>query len=279
MQNTFMSMVKRDHNMQKPSLPSLDFGCERQMGMKLGAGKRLFIVDNDEALLLILKDIFEDEGYEVHTFKDGPEILRYITQHGLPHLALVDLNLDTMHGFELSQKLKRMGDLPIVFISAEDAPDVIVDGLRNYADDYIVKPIHLSELVLRVQRIISRIYYHDSLLQPLIKIDERVSVDFANSKLIVDGKSVMLTPTEVGLLHVLMRNAGRVVTSDTLIARVWPADDVYEDTLRVHMHRLRGKLELDMHNPQYIQTERGVGYRFLLPNPEVLKSIPTHSVR
>jgi DNA-binding response OmpR family regulator len=169
-----------------------------------------------------------------------------------------------MHGFELSQKLKTMGDLPIVFITGDESPETVVKGLVHYADDYLIKPFQLRELAARVRRILSRIYEFDYVQQPLIEIDERVSVDFAKSKLIINGEITMLTPTEVGLLHVLVRNAGRVVTSDTLIARVWPADEVYEDTLRVHMHRLRRKLEPDIHHPKYIQTERGIGYRFLL---------------
>jgi DNA-binding response OmpR family regulator len=232
--------------------------------MNPGAEKRLLIVDNDAALLVVLRDLFEAEGYEVVTFADAPEVLRYVTQHGLPHLALVDLGLDSMHGFELSQKLKTMGDLPIVFITGDESPETVVKGLVHYADDYLIKPFQLRELAARVRRILSRIYEFDYVQQPLIEIDERVSVDFAKSKLIINGEITMLTPTEVGLLHVLVRNAGRVVTSDTLIARVWPADEVYEDTLRVHMHRLRRKLEPDIHHPKYIQTERGIGYRFLL---------------
>jgi DNA-binding response OmpR family regulator len=244
--------------------------------MTMGAGKRLLIVDNDVILLGVLKDLFEDEGYEVVVFEDAPDVLRHVAQHGLPHLALVDLGLDSMHGFELSQKLKMMGDLPIVFITGDESPETVVNGLIHYADDYLIKPFQLRELAARVRRILSRIYEFDYVQQPMIEIDEHIAVDFGKSKLMVDGEAVVLTPTELGLLHVLIRNAGRVVTSETLIARVWPGDEVYEDTLRVHMHRLRRKLEPDIHHPKYIQTERGIGYRFLLLDLKAIKSVPAN---
>ena len=98
--------------------------------------------------------------------------------------------------------------------------------------------------------------------QPVIRVDDSLSVDFAHNRITVAGKHYSLTPTESILLHVLLRNAGRVVENRLLIARVWPSEDVYEDTLRVHMHRLRRKLESDSHHPHYVRTERGIGYMF-----------------
>ncbi|HLV36190.1 MAG TPA: winged helix-turn-helix domain-containing protein, partial [Spirillospora sp.] len=100
--------------------------------------------------------------------------------------------------------------------------------------------------------------------QPVIRVDEHLSIDFAHNRIMVSGKQYSLTPTESILLHVLLRNAGRVVENRLLIARVWPSEDVYEDTLRVHMHRLRRKLESDSHHPHYIRTERGIGYMFTI---------------
>jgi DNA-binding response OmpR family regulator len=103
--------------------------------------------------------------------------------------------------------------------------------------------------------------------EPIIKIDEHLQIDFAHNRIVMSGKSLGLTPTESILLHVLLRNAGRVVENRMLIARVWPNEDVFEDTLRVHMHRLRRKLEADSHHPHYIRTERGVGYMFTIKPP------------
>lgn len=232
------------------------------MGL-VGEPKRLLVVDDDPALTRLIRDKFIDEGYDVTTFTDGPEALDYVERAGLPHLALIDLKLTTWHGFELSRKLKERGDLPIVFITGNDKTDTVVKGLTEYADDYVTKPFELAELVARVWRVLSRIASFEYAQTPVIQVDDWLSVDFGNSQLLAGGKRITLTPTEANLLHVLLRNAGRVVTSETLIARVWPTEEVYEDTLRVHMHRLRRKVEPERQSPKYIKTERGIGYRFV----------------
>ena len=93
-------------------------------------------------------------------------------------------------------------------------------------------------------------------------VDDHLTVDFAHQRAIVDGEAVPLTPTETKLLYILMRNAGRIVTTDFLLRRLWPLEEVFEDALRVHIHRLRQKVELIPSRPRYIVTERGLGYTF-----------------
>ena len=230
--------------------------------------QKILLVDDDKDLLDLLRLEFEVEGYEVATFQDGLQVLKHVRKSGLPHLALIDLKLPSMHGFELAEQLKSLGDVPIVFLTSINEPDTIVDGLRLYADDYVTKPFEIRELLARVQRVLSRITDFRYAQAPMIEVDEHLAVDFGNSRLLVRGRTVALTPTEASLLHVLIRNAGRVVPSSTLIARVWPRSEIYEDTLRVHMHRLRRKLEPDFHRPMYVYTERGVGYRFRSLEPE-----------
>lgn len=94
-------------------------------------------------------------------------------------------------------------------------------------------------------------------------MDDRLAVDFSHQRALVDGECVPLTPTETKLLYILMRNAGRIVTSDSLLRRLWPREEISEDTLRVHVHRLRKKIQGSQTEPQYISTERGIGYRFV----------------
>lgn len=223
---------------------------------------KVLVIEDDANISKLISDYMSAHGYEVIAFLDGPEALDYVKQEGLPHIALVDLALPTIHGFELSNKLKAMGDVPIIFVTSTGDTDTIVQGLRRYADDFIVKPFDLRELEARVQSVLSRMPSLDYASQPVIHVDDHLSIDFAHNRIIVGGKHYNLTPTESILLHVLLRNAGRVVENRLLIARVWPAEDVFEDTLRVHMHRLRRKLESDSHHPHYIRTERGVGYMF-----------------
>lgn len=201
-------------------------------------------------------------GYEVTALDDGPEALEYVQQHGLPHIALIALSLPSLRGFELAEKLKSIADVPIIFMASTDDAETIVQGLKRYAEDFVVKPFALRELEARIQVVLARMPSFDYASEPVIFIDDSLSIDFAHNRVVVRGKTIRLTPIESILLYVLLRQAGQVVENRMLIARVWPGQDVYEDTLRVHMHRLRRKLEVDSHHPYYIRTERGLGYRF-----------------
>jgi DNA-binding response OmpR family regulator len=229
---------------------------------------RVLLVEDDTSISKLIGEYLGKHGYQVTSFEDGPEALEHIRQHGLPHIALVDLGLPSMHGFELSNKLKSMADVPIIFVTSTGDTDTIVQGLKKYAEDFIVKPFELRELEARIQVVLARMPSLDYASEPIIHIDDSLSIDFAHNRIIVGGKTIGLTPTESILLHVLLRNAGRVVENRMLIARAWPSEDVYEDTLRVHMHRLRRKVESDSHHPHYIRTERGVGYMFTIRPPE-----------
>ncbi len=229
---------------------------------------KVLLVEDDKNINKLISDYLTAHGFEVTSFEDGPDALDHVQMRGLPHIALIDLTLPTMHGFELSNRLKSMADVPIVFITATSDTDTVVQGLKKYAEDFIVKPFELRELEARVQVVLARMPSLDYASEPIIRIDDNLSIDFAHNRIVVNGKAYGLTPTESILLHVLLRNAGRVVENRMLIARVWPSEEVYEDTLRVHMHRLRRKLEADSHHPHYIRTERGIGYMFTVRPPE-----------
>lgn len=228
---------------------------------------KVLLIEDDESVSTLIVDYLSKYGYEVSHFADGPEALEFVRNKGLPHIALLDLTLPSMHGFELATKLKSMADVPIIFVTSTSDTDTIVQGLKKYAEDFIVKPFELRELEARIQVVLARMPSMDYASEPIIHIDENLDIDFAHNRITVNNKSMGLTPTESILLHVLLRNAGRVVENRMLIARVWPSEDVYEDTLRVHMHRLRRKLEADSHHPHYIRTERGVGYMFTIRPP------------
>jgi DNA-binding response OmpR family regulator len=234
---------------------------------------KVLVVEDNLEISKLISDYLLSRDYDVAVFDDGPEALKHVKQNGLPHIALIDLTLTTMHGFELSGKLKAMGDVPIIFVSAETETDIVVQGLKRYADDFIVKPFNLRELEARVQTVLSRMPSLDYASQPVAIIDDNLSIDFAHNRITVGGKTHSLTPTESILLHVLLRNAGRVVENRLLIARVWPSEEVFEDTLRVHMHRLRRKLESDSHHPHYIRTERGIGYVFTMRPSEMPETV------
>jgi DNA-binding response OmpR family regulator len=230
---------------------------------------KVLMVEDDANVSKLITDYLTKTGYDVMGFGDGPEALEYVRQRGLPHIALIDLSLPSMHGFELANKIKSMADVPIIFVTSTGDKETIVQGLKKYAEDFIVKPFELRELEARIQVVLARMPSLDYASEPVVHVDDHLSIDFAHNRIVLSGKTIGLTPTESILLHVLLRNASRVVENRMLIARVWPSEDVYEDTLRVHMHRLRRKLESDSHHPHYIRTERGVGYMFTQRPPDL----------
>ncbi|MBE2181912.1 MAG: response regulator transcription factor [Anaerolineae bacterium] len=232
---------------------------------------KILLVEDDPNINKLISDYMAARHFEVTGFNDGPEALEYVGLRGLPHIALIDLTLPTMHGFEVSSRLKGMADVPIIFITATSDTDTIVTGLKKYAEDFIVKPFELRELEARIQVVLARMPSLDYANEPIIHVDDHLSIDFAHNRITLGGRATGLTPTESVLLHVLLRNAGRVVENRLLIARVWPSEVVYEDTLRVHMHRLRRKLEADSHHPHYVRTERGIGYIFTVRPQDIIE--------
>lgn len=221
------------------------------------------IVDDDSMLAEIVREQLEAEGYEVSAFSSAETFLQHVRRQGLPHLALIDLGLPDMDGFALSNRLKALGDVPIIFISGRKETDTVVRGLVQYAEDYVRKPFDPRELAARIYRVLSRIPNFDYAERRLVRIDNWLAIDFGQRVLFAGDREYPLTPTEVTLLHVLLRNADQVVPTRVLISRVWPLQDVYEETLRVHMHRLRQKVEPDPSHPRYLLTVRGVGYQFV----------------
>lgn len=224
--------------------------------------QRILVVDDNTYTLRIVKHALEMAGYEVTTAVSGQDALKMINRYGMPHLALVDLHMPVMSGFEFCREVREFSDMPIVMLTAVNTEETIIEGLEKYAEDYIVKPFNPDELVARVGRVLRRMSDYNYTLESTTRIDERLLVNFPNREAIVDGEAVSLTPTESKLLYILVRNAGRIVTTDFLLNRIWPMQDAQEDRLHVHIHRLRRKIETNPNEPTYIIAERGTGYRF-----------------
>jgi DNA-binding response OmpR family regulator len=167
-----------------------------------------------------------------------------------------------MDGFEFCRIVQQFSDLPVIMLTAIDQEEIVIQGLERFAEDYIVKPFRPRELVARVRRVLRRIADFTYALGPLIPIDNRLSIDFVRQQAIIADDTVALTPIETKLLYILVRNSGRVVTTDFLLRRLWPLEEAFEDALRVHVYRLRQKIEAKPAEPRYIVTERGVGYIF-----------------
>ncbi|MEM1178158.1 MAG: response regulator transcription factor [Acidobacteriota bacterium] len=228
-----------------------------------GAAQRILVVDDDHDIVTTVQVTLELEGFEVITAHSADEAEDQIKRSGLPHLAVVDIMMPGRTGIELCRAVQKYCDLPVIMLTAIDDDDTRVSTITEVAEDYITKPFHPPELAARVKRVIRRIGNFAFRLEPQTVIDEHLAIDFADKKAKVDGSMVSLTPTETKLLHILISNARRTVRTDYLLGRIWPLDEVYEDTLRVHVHRLRQKIEPHPGPPRYLITQRGTGYSFL----------------
>lgn len=228
--------------------------------------KRLLVVEDDLTTRDLIKRALIEADFEVATVGDGPDALQYIREHGLPHLIILDLLLPTIHGFALSQQIKNMADVPIIIVSSVEDENTRVLGLQKYADDYMVKPFSKRELVARIVRVLSRISDFSYAESYVIHVDSHIQLDLIGGRIIVDGVASELTPVEARILGVLINHAGRTVYTEQIIERVWPNEGMPEETLRVNIFRLRRKFDYPGRTHEYIQNERGTGYRFC--NPE-----------
>ncbi len=228
--------------------------------------QKILIVDDNPYILRGVGLTLEKEGYEVVTAVSGEEALALIKKTGLPHLALVDLNMPGMDGFELCEAIFQFSDLPVIMLTAIDDEQTIVESLDRYAEDYITKPFRPAELAARVRRVLRRVGSFNYTLDPVITVDNYLQVDFPERKAIINRQEVNLTPTESRLLYILMRNAGRTVTNHFLLNRAWPTEDAYEDRLHTHIYRLRRKIEPNPKEPKYVISQWGTGYTFPAPN-------------
>jgi DNA-binding response OmpR family regulator len=228
---------------------------------------RVLTVDDDPAILLVEERALSQAGFEVWAASSGEAGLEILRQRGLPHLAVIDLLMPGIGGIDLCRQIKEWSDVPLIILTSVDAKETLIDAIERFAEDYLVKPFDPRELVARAKRVLRRIGDFAYLLDPVTPVDGSLSVDFVHQRAILDGREVPLGPIESKLLYLLMKGAGRAQTNAHLLGRIWPNQEVYEDTLRVHVHRLRRKIEPRPEVPRYVVTERGIGYSFPLPRP------------
>ncbi len=228
---------------------------------------RILVVDDEPDVAEVIELTFSLQwpGSEVIAAADGESALK-LFQAGSPDVIVLDVGLPGMSGFEVCRRLRAISDVPILMLTVRGEEMERLKGLELGADDYIVKPFSPLELVARTRAVLRRSQVAPLTTSSRIIVDEELTLDFSNREVILRGQPVKLTPTECRILSQLVANAGRVVTQKTLLAKVWgweSDDDMV--MLKVHIARLRQKLGDDAHNPRYIFTERGLGYRFVRP--------------
>ncbi|MCR4406576.1 MAG: response regulator transcription factor [Anaerolineae bacterium] len=227
---------------------------------------KLLIVDEEPDVVKVVRAAFraQEPNWEVLAASSGPEALQIIESEQ-PDLVLLDVVLPGMDGFSVLRELRRFSDVPVIMLTVRDDEVSKVTGLELGADDYITKPFGYLELVARVRAVLRRAEGLPlSYEEPFVCGDVRV--DFSTRQVTVKGQAVELTNTEYRLLYHLVRNAGRPMSHEALLARVWGHEYTDEiNYLKVYISRLRAKLEPDPQHPQYILTEYGFGYRFRAP--------------
>jgi two-component system response regulator RegX3 len=227
----------------------------------------ILVVDDEQSYRDALAVALEREGFQVELAADGPEALeRFEASH--PSLVLLDVMLPHLSGVDVCREIRTKSRVPIIMVTARNAEIDAVVGLEVGADDYVVKPFRLRELVARVRAALRRSPVGDeSDLEPaeVLEVGD-VQLDTGRHEVSVRGELVPLPLKEFELLELLLTNAGRVLTRDVLIDRIW-GPNYFGDTktLDVHIKRLRAKVEENPSRPTRIVTVRGVGYRYEKP--------------
>lgn len=234
-----------------PGLPSRD-------------GKRILVVDDEPRMIGFIRMNLELEGHQVVEAHNGLQALEMIRTQ-LPDVVLMDVMMPEMDGFETLRLLREFSTVPVIMLTAKGDENDKVYGLELGADDYVTKPFGPRELSSRIKAVLRRAEMPStSPDEAVLKVDDRLSVDFNQREVIVEGEHIKLRPTEYRLLYHLIENAGWTVPHDQLLAKVWGYE--YRDEahyVRLYVNYLREKIEENPSNPHYILTERGVGYRFI----------------
>ena len=217
----------------------------------------ILIVDDESALQNMVKEILTQSGYETVSALTCAQALDRF-RDASPDGVLLDVNLPDGDGFTLFGKLREVRDVPVLFLSARDEDADRLQGLGLGADDYITKPFLPQELLLRLNAVLRRVYRE---IPDTCRLGD-VEVDWGKSSIRRNGEEIALTAKEFSLLKKLWEARGNIVTIDALCAALWDGPLVgYENTLMVHIRRLREKIEADPSHPNHLLTVRGLGYR------------------
>ena len=224
--------------------------------------RRILVLDDDPQTLRNAREALGAAGYAPIVTGDPSELV-HLLRTEKPHLVLLDLMLPGTDGIELMTRIPALADLPVIFISAYRRGETIAKALEVGAADYLVKPVSPTELVARVQAVLRRAVDPEP-----FRLGD-LAIRYEDRRVTVSGRSVELTAIEFEFLRVLSSNAGRVLTHDSLLNRVWSYRD-YGDTgvIRTLVKQLRRKLGDNASKPTYILNERGVGYRMPSPNEQ-----------
>ena len=229
---------------------------------------KVLVVEDDPGIIEVVSLCFQLRwsGTNVISAANGRDGVALVETES-PDVVILDIGLPDIDGYQVLKEIRRFSEVPVIMLTVRGEDTDVAKGLELGADDYITKPFSHIELIARVQAVLRR-------AQGLAVTDEerpftsgRLTVDFARNEVTLSGHPVKLTSTERKLLYHLIRNEGRILSHESLLAKVW--GDTYvdaRDLLRVHIQHLRQKLEDNAESPNIIVTEHGIGYKFIRPS-------------
>ncbi len=225
---------------------------------------RVLVVDDEPNLRHTLGFALRQEGYEVITAEDGEQGLDAVTR-AAPDVVILDVMLPKIDGFEVARRIRRDSDVPILLLTARDTELDKVVGLEIGADDYLAKPFSMRELIARVRALLRRSSRRQAAEPPAVAIVEigDLVVDSGRHRVLLEGSEISLTPKEFDLLAFLVAHPGQAFSRAKLLGTVWGFDFAGDErTVDTHVKGLRAQLGDDVAKPRWIETVRGVGYRF-----------------
>jgi len=224
----------------------------------------VLIVDDEKEISDLIEIYLKNDGYNVLKAYNGLEALKILEENEV-HLIILDIMMPEMDGIQACMKIREERNMPIIMLSAKSQDMDKIIGLSTGADDYVTKPFDPLELMARVKSQLRRytmLNAPDHKKKDAIEIGN-ITINTATHEVFVDGKEVKLTPKEFDILELLARNRGIVFSTQKIFESVWREDYLESDnTVMVHIRKIREKIEVDPRNPQYIKTVWGVGYKF-----------------
>jgi DNA-binding response OmpR family regulator len=224
----------------------------------------VLVIDDDIRMLRMMKRMLELEGFQVIIANNGDMALKSFEKES-PELVLLDIMMPDMDGYTVCHRIREFSQVPIIMVTAKGDDKEKVEGLNIGADDYVTKPFSASELAARVRALLRRTNTKYQPQEAVFKYKD-LTVDFASRRVMVDNSELKLTSTEYKLLSYISQNAGRVITPDQLLDKVWGEEYMgAPHLLQVNIARLRKKLGDDAKQPTYIITRPGIGYLMSKP--------------
>ena len=225
----------------------------------------ILVVDDDKEIVESIEIYLRNEGYKVFKAYDGLEALDILTNEEI-HLILMDIMMPKLDGIKATIKIRQEKNIPIILVSAKGEDTDKILGLNIGADDYITKPFNLLELIARVKSNLRRYmdlgnFSNESLQQDILK-SGGLELNTSTKEVKVDGLNVKVTPIEYRILELLLRNKGRVFSIDEIYEKVWKEESFnVENTVAVHIRRIREKIEINPKEPRYLKVVWGIGYK------------------